>query len=355
MIVTSIAFDYFKSYVTTFIDITGQAETIFAHPPVKKVRLLVNIVSAAEQFLSVLFLLLLMVRIGVGVKAQGMLWAVVVPVELYFVVVGLASMALFFYFVFCLFKYTTELYWLVAYFFFLPIFFINLCLFFGVPILVSILLPIQKEEGVWQSPQTWDFSAYLILWLVGGLMKGFIKGTDDSENPYSKDHPSIILRFVYFLFFFLIAVFIFIVSGRIDQKVPFSQVSFPAISWWIVFVPLFVAFAMAFVVFCSKGVLAWNLFFKGDENRDGPLMAMTYSMICIYLALNLVTCILFCARNDLPITKKESFNAALCLIPTAIGQLGLLVITICPFFPNFKRQITSDEEESQEYELLTFL
>jgi len=355
MIVTSIVFDYFKGYVTAFIDITGQAETIFAHPPVKKVRLLVNIVSLIEQFLSVLFLLLLMIRIGVGEKAKGMLWAVVVPVELYFGVVGIASFILFGYFVFCLFRYTTELYWLIAYFFFLPIVFINLCLFFGVPILISIIMPIQKEETVWQSPVTWDFSAYMILWLVGGLMKGFVKGSDDSENPYSKEHPNIILRFVYFLFFFLIAVFIFIVSGRIDQKVPFSQTSFPAISWWIVFVPLFVAFAMAFCVFCFKGALSWNLFLKGDENRDGPLMALSYSMICIYLALNFITCILFCVRNELPLTKREVFNAALCLIPTAIGQLGLLVLTICPFFPNFKKQITPDEEEVQEYELLTFL
>lgn len=102
MIVTSIVFDYFKGYVTAFIDITGQAETIFAHPPVKKVRLLVNIVSLIEQFLSVLFLLLLMIRIGVGEKAKGMLWAVVVPVELYFGVVGIASFILFGYFVFCL-------------------------------------------------------------------------------------------------------------------------------------------------------------------------------------------------------------------------------------------------------------
>jgi len=186
-------------------------------------------------------------------------------------------------------------------------------------------------------------------------MKGFVKGSDDPENPYSKEHPNIILRFVYFLFFFLIAVFIFVVTGRIDEKVPFSQTSFPAISWWIVFVPLFVALLMAFCVFCFKGALAWNLFLKGDENRDGPLLAMTYTMICIYLVLNFITCILFCVRNELSLSKRDNFNAALCLIPTAIGQLGLLVISICPFFPNFKKQLTSDEEEKQEYELLSFL
>jgi hypothetical protein len=100
MIVTSIAYDYFKGYVTAFIDITGSAETIFAHPPVKKVRLIVNILAAVEQVLSFIFLLLLMIRIGVGDKARGLLWATVVPVELYFGFVGIASLVLFGYFVY---------------------------------------------------------------------------------------------------------------------------------------------------------------------------------------------------------------------------------------------------------------
>ena len=102
MILTSIVFDYFKGYVTAFIDITGQAETIFAHPPIKKVRLLVNIMSLIEQILTLLFFLLLLIRIGLGDKAKGMLWAVVVPAEVYFGVVGIASFILFGYFVFCL-------------------------------------------------------------------------------------------------------------------------------------------------------------------------------------------------------------------------------------------------------------
>jgi hypothetical protein len=253
------------------------------------------------------------------------------------------------------FRYTTELYWLIAYFFFLPIIFINLLLFFGVPILVSIIMPIQIETDVWYEPIIWDFSAYLILWLVGGLMKGFVRGSDDPENPYSKEHPNIILRFVYFLFFFLIAVFIFVGTGRVDERIPFSTNAFPLISWWIVFIPLFVAFIMAFIVFSFKGVLAWHLFIKGDENKDGPLFAMTYSTVCIYLALNLVTCILFCVRNGLPNSKKAGFSGALCLIPTIIGQLLLLVISICPFFPNFKKKTTPDDEEKPEYEMLTFL
>jgi energy-coupling factor transporter transmembrane protein EcfT len=191
--------------------------------------------------------------------------------------------------------------------------------------------------------------------LVGGLFKGFVRGSDDPENPYSKEYPSVLLRFVYFLFFFLIAVFVFICSGRIDQKIPFTTDPFPAISYWIVFIPLFIAFAMLFVVFCFKGVIAWNLFLKGDENRDGPLLAMTYSTICIYLILNIITCILFSVRNDLPSVKQVNFSPALCLLPTAVGHVLLFVISICPFFPNFKKQITADDEEKQEYELLTFL
>ncbi len=60
------------------------------------------------------------------------------------------------------FRYTTELYWLIAYFLLLPIIFVDLCLFFGVPILISILMPIQRELKVWQSPTTWDYSAYIV-------------------------------------------------------------------------------------------------------------------------------------------------------------------------------------------------
>jgi len=160
MIVTSIMFDYFKGYVTAFIDITGQAETIFAHPPVKKVRLIVNIVSAIEQLFTILLFLLIMIR--VGTHAPEMLWGVVVPIEVFFAATGILNFILFAYFAFCLFRYTTELYWLIAYFFFLPIIFVDLCLFFGVPILISILMPIQQELKVWQSPTTWDYSAYIV-------------------------------------------------------------------------------------------------------------------------------------------------------------------------------------------------
>ena len=186
-------------------------------------------------------------------------------------------------------------------------------------------------------------------------MKGFVKGTDDSENPYSKEHPSVILRFAYFLFFFLIAVFIFIVSGRIDQRIPFSSTSFPAISYWIVFVPLFVAFIMAFTVFAFRAGVAWHLFTKGDENKDGPLFPVTYASICIYIVLNLLTCILFCVRNELPSNKKAGFSGALCLLPTMVGQIGLLVTSILPFIPNFKKRTNPVDEEIGHYEMLSFL
>lgn len=186
-------------------------------------------------------------------------------------------------------------------------------------------------------------------------MKGFVKGSDDSENPYSKEHPNVILRFVYFLFFFLVAVFIFIVTGRIDQKIPFSQTSFPAISYWIVFVPLFVALVMAFCVFAFRAAITWHLLVKGDENKDGPLFPVTYTYICIYLVLNLITCILFCVRGGLSSTKQAGFSGALCLIPTMIGQIGLLIVSILPFIPSFKKRTNPIEEEVAQYEVLTFL
>lgn len=65
MFVTSVAYDYFKGFVTAFIEINGQPETIFGKPPVKYVVPLVNLVSALEGFCFALFTTFIIIHVSI--------------------------------------------------------------------------------------------------------------------------------------------------------------------------------------------------------------------------------------------------------------------------------------------------
>jgi hypothetical protein len=56
MFITSVSYDYYKAFVTAFIEINGaEQETIFGKPPVEKVVPLVNSVALIEQIILFIF------------------------------------------------------------------------------------------------------------------------------------------------------------------------------------------------------------------------------------------------------------------------------------------------------------
>jgi hypothetical protein len=115
----------------------------------------------------------------------------------------------------------------------IPMFVMNVVLFFGTPLITFILFPLQKGTNVWQTPRLWDATIYLVLCLVGGLTKGFIRPTEDEENPYSTHTLPIHLTIAYFMTLFLIGLFIVLMSSQIDQTLPWLvNVEFKT-SWWV--------------------------------------------------------------------------------------------------------------------------
>lgn len=98
--------------------------------------------------------------------------------------------------------------------------FVNIILFFGVPLLVLVIFPIQKATTLWQTPTVWDSTFYIALSLVGGLLKAFIRPTKDEENPYSDKKTSWPVIVSYFLWLLFFVIWIFLFSAAADQQVP---------------------------------------------------------------------------------------------------------------------------------------
>jgi hypothetical protein len=97
----------------------------------------------------------------------------------------------------------------------LPLGFINVLLFFGSPLLASIMFPIQKGTNLWQAATTWDTTLYIMMGLAGGLIRGFVRPSEDEENPYSTHTPGVLLTLCYFFFCFTIVVFLFLLTCQV--------------------------------------------------------------------------------------------------------------------------------------------
>lgn len=64
--VTSVAYEYYKSFVSAFIEIVGQPESIFGKPPVQYIVPLVNVVCAIEGFSFFFFSLFVMIYVSLN-------------------------------------------------------------------------------------------------------------------------------------------------------------------------------------------------------------------------------------------------------------------------------------------------
>lgn len=212
------------------------------------------------------------------------------------------------------------------------------------------MLPIQKETTLYQSPKTWDWTLYLVLWLVGALMKGFVRPTEDPLNPYSDQMPNIITSFVYFLWFFLVGTFIYLLTARTDGSIPFfGNVSFPPISYGYVFIPYFVALVMLFVTFSVKGFQEWRLVIKQkDPNGDSYFKAVNYSAILLFLILMLITGILLCIKLELPSVRQRNMNMGSTVVLVPIASFIMLCLSIFPFADYFYKIFKKKKLEAQK-------
>jgi phosphatidylglycerophosphate synthase len=218
------------------------------------------------------------------------------------------------------------------------------------PILVSILMPIQKETTRYQSPKTWDWTLYLVLWLVGALMKGFVRPTEDPLNPYSDQMPNIITSFIYFLWFFMVAIFIYMLTARTDGSIPFfDNVAFPAISYWIVFIPYFCCFVMLFITFSVKAFIEWRLVIKQkDPNGDGYFKAINYSAVLFFLLLMFITGILICVKLELPLVRQRDMNMGVALVLIPVASLVMLCLSIFPFVDYAKKVVDKKRRDVKD-------
>lgn len=146
-------------------------------------------------------------------------------------------------FIVCMFKYAPSVKWIVIFVFLTPILAMNIILCFACPLLFLILMPIVLAPGVLQSPLIMDATLPLFISLAGALLKLFVRPTDDDENPYAQEVPSIAGTIIYVIFLFLFFVFLFFMTVRFDNRIgviPWT-VTFLNYTWAEVGAPLWLA------------------------------------------------------------------------------------------------------------------
>jgi hypothetical protein len=101
MFITSVSYDYYKAFVTAFIEINGaEQETIFGKPPMEKVIPIVNTVALIEQIILFIFSIFVVIHLALG-SSQFSLWIVWAPILAFFLVLFVFAMIIFFYYVYC--------------------------------------------------------------------------------------------------------------------------------------------------------------------------------------------------------------------------------------------------------------
>lgn len=143
-----------------------------------------------------------------------------IPLYFFYGFLFIGMMGIFIWWTICMFKYNKSVLWFFCFLIGIPMIFVNIVLFFGVPLLVLVIFPIQKATSLWQTPTIWDSTFYIILSLVGGLLKAFIRPTKDEENPYSDKKTSWPVIVSYFLWLLFFVIWIFLFSAAADKKVP---------------------------------------------------------------------------------------------------------------------------------------
>jgi hypothetical protein len=255
-------------------------------------------------------------------------------------------MGLFIWWTICMFRYAPSVLWVFCFLVGIPLIFINVGLFFGVPVLVIIIFPIQRATSLWQTPTIWDSTFYLILCMVGGLLKGFIRPSEDEENPYSSQKTSWAVTIAYFIFLFLFAIFIFLFSANADQKVPWVNAAF-IVTWWVVFIPFYFMILLGLLVFLIKSIIHWRLVIKqGDPNGDSRYKGAFYSGLMVFCILMFIAAILTIIAAEYAVIP---FWAA--MIPCCLGYIVIIGLSLMPFLTLFQKKVS--KESGKKREMLT--
>jgi len=233
-----------------------------------------------------------------------------------------------------MFKYATSWGWIVCFILMLPLIYIMQTLVFGAPLLVTIIFPIQRGTTIWQSPLVCDSSFYIILSLAGMGLKGFIRPSEDEENPYSSQTTTVPITVVYFLFLLLLAIWLFLLTSSLDQQILWFSNAYFQLSIWIAFIPLFLALLAGFIVFLVKAIREWRSFVKKhDPNGDAKYQAIYYTALCVFVVLGAIASILGCIGSS-----TAGYPWFIVPLPIAIGYIIIFVISILPFLNLFQKK-----------------
>lgn len=339
MFFTSIAYDYYKGFVTAFIEINGEPTTIFGKPPVKKVVPIVNTLTVMEIIVYIIATLLLIIKLF----TEWTLAMLFFPLWIYFGTVFVLMICLFVIFVISMFKFAKSVGWIIGFIVVLPIVGVNVLLAFGGPLMFCILLPLQQGTDLWQGPHVWDATLPLALALFGALLKGFVRPTDDDENPYAHDTPSVFATIIYFIWFVCMFFFIVLATMMVDKTIPLTGVELDVIPHWaIVLLPLWAGQSILLVFFSIKSIWEWKLTIKKhDPDKTSFFRAVVFTVLLLIVVAAFVCELLLMLKLE----RQFRFNAAYCLIPLVIAELLALGVVLVPHF--VKKRVDHDTNEKE--------
>eukprot|EP01080_Neovahlkampfia_damariscottae_P001477 gene1477-12095_t len=342
MFVTSVAYDYYKSYTTAFIEINGQPETIFGKPPTHYIIPIINVLSAVEGFCFLTFWIFVLIHL----INQDNLFSVMVPLYIYYSLMCVGMIALSVYWVIMMFKYVRSIVWILAFLIGLPIIFFCVLLFFGLPLLTAVLFPLQKETTAWQTPTIWDTTFYICLTCVGATLKGFIRPTEDDENPYSTQKSPIVVIIFYFLFLFFFVVWIFLFTCKVDQRVPWINITFD-IYWWVIMLPFFFGLLIPLVIFSIKAAMEFKTIIKHgrDSNGDSIFKAVHYTGLITFILLVALSGLIGIITFEYPDLKMPTF---LTVVPLIFAWLLITFLSLLPFVNFFQKKTASGNKGRRE-------
>lgn len=212
----------------------------------------------------------------------------------------------------------------------LPIAFVNVLILFGMPLAFCVIYNLSVMPDVLEDQRLFVPNLLLGIGLLGAVLKGFVRPTEDEENPYSQNRRSIIDIVLYLVFIFLLEVFLFLIATKVDGTLPFTTYPLDLPSWAIVFAPIFVGEIMGMIYFAVKGFFEWKLVFKQkDPNGDGWFRGTCFVTMIVFIVLLMVAQVLIIVKMDL----EDAFPIPLPLtiLPLPIGLLLILAMFIMPF------------------------
>eukprot|EP00761_Pharyngomonas_kirbyi_P013121 gb/GECH01013148.1/.p1 GENE.gb/GECH01013148.1/~~gb/GECH01013148.1/.p1 ORF type:complete len:367 (+),score=66.82 gb/GECH01013148.1/:1-1101(+) len=366
MFLTSVAYDYWKGFVTLFLETNDVPLSLFGKPPEKKATKLANVVALVETLVYILFCLLFIVFLAVNDGLQAcsgsairdpdtqcadlsLLWLPFTVFLLFFGFMFFAMAFLYAWFTIAIFRYARSIGWIILFAAIIPVLGINVLLCFGGPFVTAILVPIQHATDLWQSPRAVDSTVPLFLATLGAIIRGFVRPRENDDNPYSFQKPSRIATILNYSFIILLALTIILVTFTLDGEEPFTNNSFDT-QLIVAIIPLLIAEVAGAAFFLFRTIYEGRLAFKkNNPNGDSVFKFVAYLCLLLFTLLLIVTEVLFAIILEDGL-NESSINPAGAVVPVFLALIALFGVNICPFF--LKKKVS---EESKEKEMMTIL